>query len=169
MGWSYVLSRRREKAENVANFCLTVIFLGCVILWTVVVDFLCCTQVLMCCCTFVCGVFSEVRQVHPRAGAGLPSNTMRHSRVSDSGHQAPVYLNPSFSPSQSINSAGFKILIVSLAKKIMLWIHQLWQSVSLYRRSCSMNSFIWKSLCLTHWIFSFGHWTGEERAKTRCI
>ena len=82
--------------------------------------FLCCTQVLMCCCTFVYGVFSEVRQVLPRAGAGLPSNTMRHSRVSDSGHQAPVYLNPSFSPSQSINSAGFEILIVSLAKKIML-------------------------------------------------
>ena len=91
--------------------------LGCVILWIVVVDFLCCTQVLMCCCTFVCGVFSEVRQVHPQAGAGLPSNTMRHSRVSDSGHQAPVYLNPSFSPSQSINRAGFEILIVSLAKK----------------------------------------------------
>ena len=79
--------------------------------------FLCCTQVLMCCCTFVCDVFSRVRQVHPRAGDGLPSNTMRHSRVSDSGDQAPVYLNPSFSPSQSINSAGFKILIVSLAKK----------------------------------------------------
>ena len=78
-------------------------------------------QVLLCCCTFVCDVFWRVRQVHPRAGHGLPSNTMRHSRVSDSGHQAPVYLNPSsFYPSQSINSAGFKILIVSLAKKIML-------------------------------------------------
>ena len=71
----------------------------------------------LCVVALSCGVFSRVRQVHPRAGDGLPSNTMRHSRVSDSGHQAPVYLNPSFSPSQSINSAGFKILIVSLAKK----------------------------------------------------
>ena len=115
--WSYLLSSRREKAINVVNFCLVVIFLGCVILWTLVAVVLCCTQVLMCCCTFVCDVFSGVRQVHPRAGHGLPSNTMRRSRVSDSCHQAPVYLNPSFSPSQSINSAGFEFLIVSLAKK----------------------------------------------------
>ena len=108
-----MLSSRREKDRNVVNFGPDCDILGLCDF----VDFLCCAQVLMCCCTFVCGVFSEVRQVHPRAGAGLPSNTMRHSRVSDSGHQAPVYLNPSFSPSQSINRAGFEILILSLAKK----------------------------------------------------
>ena len=141
--WLYLLSTRREKAKHVVNFCLVVIFLGCVILWTVVAVFLCCTQVLMCCCTFVCGVFSGVRQVHPRACHGLPSNTMRHSRVSDSGHQAPVYLNPSFYPSQSINSAGFKILIVSLAKKDYVTNPStVTKSVSLYRRSCSMKPFI---------------------------
>ena len=89
------------------------IFLDCVISWTFYVV----PRSLYVVALLFVVSSPRVRQVHPRAGAGLPSNTMRHSRVSDSGHQAPVYLNPSFSPSQSIKRAGFEILIVSLAKQ----------------------------------------------------
>ena len=130
------------------------IFLGCVILWTFYV-----VPRSLCVVALSCVVSSpRVRQVHPRAGAGLPSNTMRHSRVSDSGHQAPVYLNPSFSPSQSINSAGFKILIVSLAKKDHV------MDPSTVTKCFFVSEVLFyeilhprESLCLTHWIFSFGH------------
>ena len=61
------VEQQRDKDRNVVNFGPDCDILGLCYF----VDFLCCAQVLMCCCTFVCGVFSSGK-TGPSSGWCLP-------------------------------------------------------------------------------------------------